>query len=265
MRRGKTRTLERTKRDALRPPILHIALLTALATAPSFAFGPSYTYVLAEGRGIDVCEHMLQVYNRRFRTPWTDEEAKGAAYEAAGSWETYYARYPSSPEFESIPWRLHRYKINAQYPYPTMAALFAELDINNDGKNELIIHLGFFKGSPGSSDSFWIFPLGVVVPDQFQTHGEFLTEVAEKRITVLNHPVHQRPFIYKGRTYIHGYEYTPRTSPGANPDEPFNPPEYLSISEYVGPDENEWMYKNMKRGAVMKRICTYEMLQHSKR
>jgi hypothetical protein len=244
-------------------PLTSFAILAILGTPVALAsFETSYSYRLLEGRDVEVCRHMLRIYNDRFRKPWSDEAAKGSEYEAAGSWETYYSRHPSSPEFNAINWRLHRYKINESYARATSPALFAEFDIDNDGKKDLVMHVGFFTGSPGTRDQFWVFPSGAVVPSEFRTHEEFLKQIAEKRITVLDNPVHQRPFIYEGRTYMHAYEYTPRTYPGANPSEPFGPPEYLMISEYGGPNVDDWMYKNMRRGGLRKPICRYEMRQH---
>jgi hypothetical protein len=75
--------------------------------------------------------------------------------------------------------------------------------------------------------------------------------------------VHQRPFVYKGRTYIHGYTYTPREFAGANPAEPFGAPEYLLINEYLGGPANDAAAQSRNRS--MKLVCKYNMIQQPQR
>ena len=240
--------------------IMRIAKITAWSSLIFFffahkalAFEETYRYRLVYGKKAEVCRHMLGVYNKSFTKPWSEKQAKGQAGGDEQYWETQYARFPTSPEFEAILWKVHPYKVN-ENPH---SALYAKFDIDNDGTGDDVLRMGFFNGSPGSWDYISVFPVGVVDLDQFKTQDDFLTNIAPKRKSVLGYPVHQRPFIYKGRTYLHGYTFTPRNTPGADAAEPFSPPEYLLIREYLGGAANDAELQEMS----MKLICKFEMIQ----
>jgi len=234
---------------------LMVSAFVLFMTTRAMAFDITYRYELVVGRDREVCRHMLGIYRKEFRRPWADRAASlGNRDEEL--WETQYARFPKIAEFDAIRWKAHPYQTSLR-----RTALFAEFDLDNDGANELVVHLGFFTGSPGSRDHFWIFPLASVDITEIRTHADFVARIADKRITVLDHPVHQRPFIYKSRTYLHAYDYTPAAHPGSNPSEPFAPPEFITISEYRGPLVNAPEAKLERRGGVMNVVCKIKMIQ----
>lgn len=232
--------------------------LTLLGGAgPAIGFDISYHYELTEGKKLDVCRHMLKTYNKLFRIPWSDRWAPRERGRFGVLAETLYAVHPSSPEFDAIRWRTHTYTTHGI----EHTALYAEVDVDNDGVKDLVIHKGFFTGSPGSRDYLYVFPLGSVDLGSFRTQTDFLERVSPKRTAVLGYPVHERLFVFKGRTYVHGYVFTPRTFPGADPSEPFGRPEYLLIREYLGgPATDGGVQARVKS---MRTVCTFNMAQQA--
>lgn len=227
--------------------------LLGLDTASAFEI--SYSYELLKGKERAVCQRMLEVYSTGFKKPWSADNLANQP-RSLELLQTRFSRFPTSPEFDSVKWIAHPYEIKGSSNF----ALYSNIDIDNDGTSELVLKLRFFQGSPGTRDYLYVFPQGAIDFSEFRTHDDFLSRFIEKRITVLEHPVHQRPFIFRKRTYIHRYQFTPRTFPGANPDQPFGAPEYIVISEYRGPAKPS--AKQMpKRGGVMREVCKFEMVQ----
>jgi hypothetical protein len=232
------------------------AFIVCVAASQTLAFDISYRYALIEGKNLEVCRHMLGVYDRSFRKPWSvDTTAPRGEDKTEVFAETLYSRYPTSPEFDAIAWKAHPYKVSRNQH----SALYAVFDIDNDGVKDLVLRVGFFTGSPGAWDSLWVFPPGAVDFSQFDTHADFLERIAPKRRARIGYPPHQRPFIYRGRTYLHGYVWTPRRQPGTNPDEPFAPPEHILINEYLGGPVDDGATQTLDRS--MKLVCKYAMRQ----
>lgn len=245
--------MEQRERSLSFPTLIFLVICSADAAA----FDINYRYELTDGKKLEVCSHMLGVYNKHFRKPWDVTAQKKD--DAEEFWETRYSKYPTSPEFDAIQWTTHRYKHNSA----SNTALYSEFDIDNDGVQDLVVRVGFFRGSPGSWDYIWVFSKGTVDLSQFRTHADFVQRIAPKRKASLGYPAHERPFIYRGRTYIHGYVYTPRTSPGTSASEPFAPPEYLLINEYVGGPATD--AEEQARSKSMKLVCRYKMIQQVQR
>ncbi|HZM36205.1 MAG TPA: hypothetical protein VFC18_17170 [Burkholderiales bacterium] len=234
-----------------------LILVVCVTASPALAFEISYTFALLQGKELELCRHMLRTYKDGFARPWVEHAPINDEHKTEAFWETQFARYPSSPEFDAIRWKAHTYKV--ANTSRSRSALFAEFDIDNDGSKDLVVRVGFFTGSPGSWDYLWIFDPGGVQFNEFHTHADFLKRIAPSRRAVIGYPLHQRPFIYKGRTYLHGYVYTPREFPGSNPAEPFGAPEYFLINEYVGGPARDG--DEQQRHRSMKLLCKYELIQ----
>lgn len=234
-----------------------VFILLTIVTSRALGFEISYHYELIQGKRLPMCQHMLETYNTLFIRPWSSEGERRRNSEPKASGETLYALHPSSPEFDAIQWKVHSYLVGKNQH----SALYSEFDIDNDGVNDFVLWVGFFDGSPGSWDYISVFPLGAVDLSDFRTHSDFLEHIVPKRKAVLGYPVHERPFIYKGRTYIHGYTFTPRKFAGGDAAEPFAPPEYTSITEYLGGPAND--AEVQRRNRSMKPVCKFNMIQQS--
>jgi hypothetical protein len=226
-------------------------LVACAAIAKVLAFDLSYRYELVEGKQLEVCRHMLDIYITSFARPWADSAPPKVERGTAQTWETQYSLYPTTPEFEAIHWQAHHYGSDPGY-----SALF---DIDNDGLEDLVVRVGFFSGTPGSWDYIWVFSKGAVDLSEFRTHDDFLRRIAPKARARIGYPIHQRPFLFNGRAYIHGYTYTPEKFRDADPAEPFAPPEYLLIREYRGGRADDADVQ--KRNRSMKLICKFNMIQ----
>ncbi len=230
------------------------ALLLLLPIRQAGAFDITYRYELADGNATKVCRHMLSVYNKRFSRPW-DHKSLPEESLRNGDWKTIYSREPSSPEYEAIKWRTHHYDWNGS----AQPVLYAEFDIDNDGVDELILKTAFFYGSPGSWDYLEIYPSKSVDFTKFKTRADYQETVAPHRLALIGFPIHQRPFVVAGTTYLSGYVYTPREGRGANPAEPFTPPEYLLIRRYVGGRAKD--AAEQEKFGSMKPVCKFNMIQ----
>jgi len=217
----------------------------------------TYRYQVKEGKGVDVCQHMLKVYSARFTKLWSGDKASKQHSASNAYWKTIYSRQPSSAEYDAIKWNFHYYKRNGREE----PVLHAEFDIDNDGTNELVLKTGFFYGSPGSWDYIEIYPAGSIDFSKFATRADYERNILPHRRAEIAYPLHQRLFIFRGTTFISGYVYTPREFRGANPSEPFAPPEFLLIRKYVGGPARD----AVEQEKSMKPVCTFNMIQSIRR
>ena len=118
-----------------------------------------YRYRLEDGAQNEVCRHMTQVFNERFKTPWDKgwlrlepvpkilgtpydqvfERLPGVEYNKRFVFDMLLAKYPTSPEFEAVKWRETRVMgDNTASP-----ALVAQLDIDNDGHVDWVVKSSF--------------------------------------------------------------------------------------------------------------------------
>jgi hypothetical protein len=152
-----------TGRTATLTPAFATLALLFLVTHVTAGELEQYRYVLDTSADTKVCSHMQRVYNSNFRYPWkrpfltkrVDDPEYGAnspysfpklpgvAHDALAAFAMSFSRKPSSPEFEAIEWREGR--IDYGQPAGDGPALVAEFDIDNDGKQELVIKSGFVR------------------------------------------------------------------------------------------------------------------------
>ncbi|HIJ90692.1 MAG: hypothetical protein OEV89_07980 [Desulfobulbaceae bacterium] len=194
-----------------------------------------YRYELEVNNDATVCQHMGKVYNAYFRQPWKHHGSGSKEYEEGGlytfpklpgvehsaraAFAMRYSKWPSSPEFDAVPWREGQSAIiippgTSLYNSPPdkvqySCVLIADFDIDNDGRVETVVKDDFMGGGPQtefhSGDSFSIFTRGSIDPatltsndrfSQYRTDGIQPRHLAEFMA---------RPFIFNGRTYLSGY------------------------------------------------------------
>ena len=190
-----------------------------------------FEYKLEMSRDNDLCNHMLNVYNIKFRYAWKSDpfypsglpesynmspsysdnskyswpklhDENGeilSIYDDVSSQEKRnYAmrlsKFPISKEFESIKW------------VDIGIGLYAGFDINNDKEIEQVVKVGFL-GNPNksySSDAILIFAKGTLRLDKGDLK-QALLKAANKRLAndVINEWRQIRPFVYKGNVYLH--------------------------------------------------------------
>lgn len=204
-----------------------------------------YRYELEVNNDPTVCQHMGKVYNAYFRQPWKHHGSGSKEYEEGGlytfpklpgvehfartAFVMRYSKWPSSPEFDAIPWREGRHIIalepnssSSPYAYlfkdktqynkqgqPLGSLLVADFDIDNDGQAETIVKNDFMIGAPQwefhSGDEFHLFPKGSFDPWSFNT-ANFLAQY--RAVGILPRKLGEfmtRPFILNGMTYLSSY------------------------------------------------------------
>lgn len=207
-------------------------LITALLWPCGYSladYDDVYQYDLRESRDVRVCEHMLNVYNMKFRIPFPsvipDDDRRnqgypftrlnGVEYDRRAVMQMRFSKWPISPEFEAIQWHEGR----MLYPVPNdqlEPILVTELDINNDGRPETVLKTSFMlsfsyaHGSvPGGEDALWVFEQGALdLTKSLSVKNLFERNTRNKKPARIEHPGYRiiRPFILYRKTYLSIYE-----------------------------------------------------------
>ncbi|MFH0784673.1 MAG: lysozyme inhibitor LprI family protein [Pseudomonadota bacterium] len=244
-----------------------------------------FKYELKESHDDQVCQHMLDVFNSKFSTPWASESTScytgerspkdglpvikpnpvygehgkyafpklpGVEHDAEETFKMRLTKLPTSPEFDLISWREGR-TISGKglKSEKNVSILSADFDIDNDCKIETVFKTSSWGVenvySPGAGeDEYLIYPQGEVDPTTLVDLGILYHH---KRDTISGMFI--RPFILNGKIYLTAYERTL----GA-----------LEDSIYVEMPEKEEMMVQLyqKEGdsssTVMQTVCRYQMV-----
>lgn len=217
-----------------------------LGSSLSYAQQERYEYRLEASHDQDLCVHMTHVFNRSFRTPWDKgykpwmpnptifgkpyeqvfERLPGVDYSMDFTWRMLLSKYPSSPEFDAVPWKEGRLYATEgkpppyQRPYPM---LVAEIDIDNDDRKDWVVKDGFIQKMTtsegwdqayGGEDSMTIFPGDGFDPTQKLIFEQLYQEQVPSKPPRLvgrhiNRPydtMELRPFIYQGKVFVAAYQ-----------------------------------------------------------
>ena len=201
-----------------------------------------YRYVLEESFH-DVCEHMTQVFNQRFKTPWNKgflesdpaqkiygtrfdqvfERFPGVEYNMRATWTMLLAKYPTSPEYDAVKWRETRVGPESESDKNVYPALVAQIDIDNDGELDWVIKSSFmdklttFEGwgqANGLAEYLQIFPQTGFEPTRlipwatrFPLHNPALAPRKLNTDLSAGMETYQlRPFIFRNKTYVSAYQ-----------------------------------------------------------
>ncbi len=194
----------------------------------------TFRYDLEESYDDQVCRHMLEVFNNNFSTLWKHEEPwfltgerspetgygilkSNPSYEEHGKYafpklpgvkhdvaltaEMAQQKLPTSPEFDLIPWREGRMKVDEF----TESILAADFDIDNDGQIETVLKTGLNCGniyhvSHHNEESYYVYHQGEINPSKVEDYST----LGKKAIYSL-YGHFFRPFIFKGKTYFTEY------------------------------------------------------------
>ena len=231
---------------AMMPIVLGLTLLGASfpLVAPAIDHFDVYRYRLEINQHPRLCEHMQRVYNGEFRQPWDyrDRSVSDAfpkldyvVPDAVLEHDLFHSKYPSTPEFERIPWKEGRGYFDNDLKN-ARPVLIAQFDINNDGTDDLVIKHSFMLspcpggGScpggedhiavlrPGALDISKPLELGAIIKQYLgeTPKGSVLSydtlRYAEKdasmraRIGKRMGARNIRPFVLEGKTYLSIYD-----------------------------------------------------------
>lgn len=157
-----------------------VTIVFVLLTSISFAD----EYVMVMSKDDNVCKHMLKLYNDDFK-------------------KNDVIKYNQHEEFNSIKWEKRRvYSINKKgekdYDYPIKETmLLSSFDINNDGKDEIVIK-SYERGLSGiPSDQIYIFDKNEEA--QFKDGIQRSQELFKKELGFVGYSYESSPF--KGNGY----------------------------------------------------------------
>ncbi len=207
---------------------LIVCLIFGQAQAEGFNEEQAFRYELEMSRNAAVCQHMLQVYNEKFRQPWKTEpidlagktygehskyafpRLPGVEHNDRFTFDMRYSKWPTSPEFEAIEWREGR-RITGGGPVPSssdgrsLPILAAEFDIDNDGHKEQVVKYAFVE--------MWAYTDYERISIFRQARLNFLSPVTSWQIQRGGGGVpqpegisvwrHIRPFMLWGKVYLH--------------------------------------------------------------
>ena len=184
-----------------------------------------YRYRLVVGKERALCRHMNTVYNNNFSQPW-----RYSTYSFPPPWfpplsseqqqpearSGLFSRYPTSPEFSAITWK----ESVLLGPVVSGTVLVAEFDIDNDGKNDLVLKSPLMDPwQQGAEDSLVVLDPGQVDlgkpidPKDVYFRPEGLRRPALIKYMTLGFMGSWiRPFIYEGSAYLSVHEGGPQQS-----------------------------------------------------
>jgi hypothetical protein len=200
----------------------------------------TYRFDLVKGKNTDVCRHMHKVYNRYFQQLFDIEKAKPElwnlftkTYRDIGALNSF---YPTSPEFDAVKWDIREYVSPNVNPPPERIALLTEIDIDNDGAKETVAKRTFYDmGSHYSERLLILSDFKLSESGQIQ-YDDFY----RKRPVSLADAAIIRPFIYKGTTYLHWYEF--KLPKGDSTPDPTVYDKWILIRKYLGTRLNKEGY-----------------------
>src|SRR5919201_3914299 len=143
--------------------IVSVLLLTlaAPAFAPPIDYFDAYRYSVEINTDDKLCKHMQAVYSSAFRQPWDYRERSTINAVPRFDYVTsdpllerylFFSLYPSTPEFEQVRWKEGRGYFGNDERNAT-PILVAQLDIDNDGVEDLVIKHGFMLAVCGGGGS----------------------------------------------------------------------------------------------------------------
>lgn len=193
-----------------------------------------YGYVLKEQDDSDVCLHMQGVYNNYFKNPWNHSGIKKIngidvfSVEYPKLYRAIYTLYPTSQEYSDINWQIGKYKHKyAGKDKGYKVFIYSVFDINNDGKNEVVIKNQFLSG-PDGFENLLIFQENEIKIEKDLTLDELYTgRKGKSPPRIIGGAKVIRPFKYKGKYYISRYVFDEK-----NDEVMFGGPEFLNIIKY---------------------------------
>jgi hypothetical protein len=231
--------------------------------------GPTFRYSLTSGQDLDVCKHMLTVFNDKFAHLWdgppltslTDDPdfsatskyafplLPGYTHSAKSTAEMSLSAQPTSPEFSAIHWQegsAHPGGCPAGNTCPgdkPQPILVAYLDFGNGGSIDTVIKSGIFFSSYNAM---------FMAQEYLQVwHGQKLIINGTPSLWDLAHPqdkeqwsgivsgMYLRPFIYEGKTYIADYVPQFEEDHAAPGPPPYPIHEDMNIEQYHRADNKD--------------------------
>lgn len=209
---------------AIRLSLLLAATVVALPTLAGVY--DSYAYKLEKGKQTKVCKHMERVYNENFQRPWdfrdlptpTFPRLPGVEYDKRMALDLRSSAFPTSPEFEAVQWKEGRI-VRDPNKRDLVPMIVAEIDINNDGREDSLVKTSFMQGFSlghrsvsGGEDSVFILEKNQLDLTKDVSFKTFYGQIGEKRPALLSYVTlglfarSIRPFIYDGTAYLSVYE-----------------------------------------------------------
>jgi hypothetical protein len=263
-------------------------LLTTGAVLAQIDHFDSYEYRLELNANPRVCEHMGRIYNQVFRQPWDYRDREShkpfpkLAYvppDSSPALNLSYSQHPTTAEFDRIPWKQGLGYFS--YPPRPFPILIAQFDINNDGRDDLVIKHGFMLapcsggGScPGGEDHIAVLDPGTVDLEKPLDIGLVIGRYVGKSATgsalsydTLRYREHDvpkghragdrmsariiRPFVFDSKTYLSVYD-------AWAVDYPKRRRERMWVLEYQGGGNNplagDWNW------AATRTLCRFRMV-----
>lgn len=228
----------------IRIPVL-ISTFALCFVSSAFADKERYRYRLEDGADKEVCRHMIQVFNKQFKTPWDKgrlglksnvipkiqgtpydqvfERLPGVEYDKRAVFNMLLSKYPTSPEFDAVNWKESRGRATTTSSSNDFPILIAQFDIDNDGSLDWVVKSSFMHKMTtweglgqawGLNDSLSIFTLSGFEPEMpIPSKSLILNEDPSKAPRRLDSDISNglityqiRPFIFNEKTYFSAYQ-----------------------------------------------------------
>jgi hypothetical protein len=254
----------------------------------------TYTYSSEINKDSNLCKHMSDVFNDRFRNPWKRDafSAKDSSRYAANSryvfpllpWVSHSSRFtfdmslsrsPSSTEFDAINWKEGRVTTGSPSATKTtdsetsLPVLIASVDIDNDGSQDMLVKYGFSPGYDHLASGEGLSAEAIVVwrsqvwelPSDMSL-WKLLNSQPATRAPIVYNAAYLRPFIYDRHTYLARYDYERLTPEGKRRMKGGHPRETMSVIDARFTGELNGLTKRPEWTAT--KLCSFRMDARSK-
>ena len=288
-----------------RASFLWLLLMVAAVANPRVGIAekakePVYNYKLGMSKNKDLCVHMLDVFNTKFRRLWdvdiltSDDDPRygptsryafptlpGVTHTSRMTFDLAYSRVPTSTEFDAVDWWEGRATLGRPLEDGTQSTetsgipiLVAQFDFDNDGQIDTVIkygsgagyrHMVYGKGASG------LFAESIVVwrGRRWQPlPGAAFASIIGIANRANDRPIaatesYFRPFIFRGRTYVATYDVDLGPNGSAMERSPFRPAnETMKVETYeLAPERASSADVPAWKKTV---ICRFSMIQVSK-
>ena len=213
-----------------------------------------YRFDPVKGNNMDVCRHMHKVYNKHFQRLWNIETARPELVDLFlkqyRKSEVLHSFYPTSPEFDEVKWDIREY-VDPDFKPPLEGiALIGEIDIDNNGVKDSIVKRTFYGMGNHYSERLLI--ISDFKPSKLGSIRN--SDFFKKQPISLGYAAIIRPFIYKGTTYLHWYEF--KLPEGDSTPDPTVYDKWILIRKYLGTRLNKERYNEPQ----YEDICRFDVI-----
>lgn len=240
-------------RRALSPIVAAATLWIGIGVGQAGEYS-QYSYKLVSSKDDAVCRHMNRLYESRFRSPFDPDMRTKIRGESKVPSES---RYPSSPEFDAIRWKVLRPMNYLADTKGRRHLMIAEFDIDNDGTSDIVAKDAVFDLTPNGFEQFVVFAKHEFDLGRTGGGGDVVVgqrSGARPRIVSTGAAI-SRPFVLRDIVYLSDYYFAREED--KSQQSVFLPPEFMRVHKYLG---GGYIRSASDGEARLEEVCVFRMI-----